>query len=81
VIFDRVVCAAFENLGDFGPSVALLHPVHEEQNPLLLARPGNVLDHGVEVVVPALSALLPKPVGHILSEKGPVVRAVDIDQL
>lgn len=78
MVLDGVVGAALENFGDFGPSVALLHPVHQEQDPLLLTTPSNMFDHWVQVVVPALPALLAKPVGHILSEEGPVVGSMDL---
>ena len=57
MVFDRVVGATLENLGDFGPLV-VNDSVHEEKNPLFFFIPVNFLNSGVEVIVPALSALL-----------------------
>ena len=57
MVFDRVVGATLENLGDFGPLV-VNDSVHEEKNPLFFFIPVNFLNSWVEVIVPALSALL-----------------------
>ena len=57
VVLDGVVGSAFQNFGDLGPLV-IDNSVHEEQNPLFLFAPADLLDHGVQVVVPALTALL-----------------------
>ena len=57
MIFDRVVGAALEHLCNFSPFVAD-DAVHEEQDPLFLLVPVDLFDARVEVVVPALAALL-----------------------
>ena len=57
MILDRVVRAAFEHFGDFGPLI-VHYAVHQEQYPLFLLVPVAFLDAGVEVVVPSLAALL-----------------------
>ena len=63
VVLDAVVGTALENVGDVGPLVRLV-PVQQEQNPLFLTAPsGRSLDHRVQVVVPALSALLTDTAG------------------
>ena len=57
VVLDRVVGAALKHLCDLGPLV-VDDAVHQEQDPLFLFVPVDLLDAGVEVVVPALAALL-----------------------
>lgn len=57
MVFDGVVCAAFEDFGNLSPLIAD-NPVHQKQNPLLLFIPVDLLDARVQVVVPSLTALL-----------------------
>ena len=80
MVLDGVVGATFQHFGDFSPFV-VDDPVHEEKNPLFLLAPGNLLDHGVQVVVPALSALLSDAVGQVLSNQRPFLGPVRLDQL
>ena len=56
MVLDRVVGAAFEDLGDLCPLVAD-DAVHQEEDPLLLFVPVDLLYAGVEMVVPALATL------------------------
>ena len=56
MVLDRVVCAAFEHFGDFGPFV-IDYAVHKEQDPLLLLAPVDFLYPWVQVIVPPLTAL------------------------
>jgi len=57
VVLDGVVGAALEDLGDLSPLV-VDDAVHQEEDPLFLFVPVNFLDARVQVIVPALSALL-----------------------
>jgi hypothetical protein len=80
VVFDRVVGPSFQNFGDFGPFVALA-TVAEVEDPLLVATPLDLLDLGVQVVVPPLSALLPDPARQVLSDLGPLLGPVLLNQM
>ena len=75
VILDRVVCATLEHLGDFGPLV-VHNSVHQEQDPLLLLVPVDLLDAGVEVVVPALTALFSNATIQVLGDECPLLRSI-----
>ena len=57
VVFDGIVGSTGEVLGDLSPFVSVLE-VARKEGFFLLARPGTLVDHGVELVVPALAALL-----------------------
>ena len=48
---------------------------------VLLLRPAGLLHLGVEVVVPALTALLAQPALQVLGNQRPLLRAVLLDQL
>lgn len=48
---------------------------------ILLLRPFVLTDVRVEVVVPALSTLLPDPARQVLGHEAPILRAVAFDQL
>ena len=80
MVLDSVVSATLQHLGDFSPLV-VDDPVHEEQNPLFLLAPGDLLYHGVEVVVPALSALLSDAVWEVLSNQGPFLGSIRFNEL
>lgn len=54
--------------------------MRQEQNPLLVGHPFYLEDAGVEVVVPALAALLAQPPLHEFSDEGPALGTVLLDQ-
>lgn len=57
MIFDGVVSAAIEVFGDLGPAVSECF-VGEEEKPFFVIAPVLLLDVGIQMVVPALAALL-----------------------
>ena len=60
VVLDGVVRATLEHLCDLCPLIAD-YAVHQEKDPLFLLVPVDLLDAGVQVVVPALATLLAHP--------------------
>ena len=71
---------AREQLGDLGPFVA--QPgVGLEDDVVLLRGPGRLFDAGVEVVVPALAALLSDAALEVARDEGPALWAVLVDKL
>ena len=60
VILDRVVGSAFEELRDFGPLVSDFLSRFVD-DPVFFDRPVGLVDFGIQVIVPALAALLPDP--------------------
>ena len=81
VVLDGVVCPSLQDVGDVGPFVGLV-PIQYEQNPLFLTWPlWTFLNHGIQMVVPSLTALLTdaprKMVCHVL----PLLRTTVADQL
>jgi len=80
VVFDGVVGATDERLGNLGPPVAEL-VVGEDQLAVLVAAPLLALDLGVEVVVPALAALLADAARELLRNLGPLLSAQLADEL
>ena len=79
VVLDRVVGTPFENLCNVCPLVALAL-VGDVEDQLLLKAPGVLLDLGVEMVVPALSALLADPAREVLRDRGPLLCTFLLDQ-
>ena len=65
VVLGRVVRATWQVLGDVRPLVSKL-AVQLEQHPVFLEGPGVLADIVVEVVVPALAALLACPSRQVL---------------
>ena len=80
VVLDGVIGAPDEGLGDLGPLVAVLR-VGDDELAVLLAAPLLALDVGVEVVVPALAALLADLDGELLRDLGPLLRAESAHEL
>lgn len=74
MVFDRVVCSALEEHGNFSPFVTLL-PMGEEEDPLFFTAPDTLFNSGVEVVVPALTALFSDATRQIFSDLGPFLWA------
>ena len=56
MVLDRVVSSSIEVFCNVGPPIFEL-AVLQEQDPLLLIAPIDLLDAGVEVVMPTLAAL------------------------
>lgn len=69
-----------QHLGDLSPAVAQ-HLVGLTDDAVLLLSPAGLLYLRVQVVVPALTALLPQPALQVLGNKGPMLCAVLLDQL
>ena len=80
MVLNRVVCAPFEHLGDLGPLV-VHDTVHQKQDPLFLLVPVDFLDAGVEVIVPALAALLAYSAIQVLRDQRPLLGAICHHQL
>jgi len=53
----------------------------EEQDPLFLIAPLDLLNLRVQVVVPPLPALLPNPPRQVVCDLGPLLRAILLNQL
>lgn len=69
-----------EQLGDLGPAVSQ-HAVGFVDDEILLCGPGGLLHVRVEVVVPALAALLPQSPLQVFGHRGPLFITVFIYQL
>mmetsp|Transcript_55587 Transcript_55587/g.153398 ORF Transcript_55587/g.153398 Transcript_55587/m.153398 type:complete len:304 (+) Transcript_55587:942-1853(+) len=80
VVFDRVVGAAGQEFGDLGPTVTE-HCVGLEKYLLLLLGPRVLTDGRVQLVVPALAALLAGPSIELIPDKAPVFGTVLLHQL
>mmetsp|Transcript_33149 Transcript_33149/g.107211 ORF Transcript_33149/g.107211 Transcript_33149/m.107211 type:complete len:237 (-) Transcript_33149:10-720(-) len=79
VVLNRVVCPARKQLCNLGPLVAkLLLPL--QQDLIFLRSPLALRQVGVELVVPALAALLAVAVGHLLRDLRPLLRPFELDQ-
>lgn len=59
----------------------VLLPVRLNDDLILLLGPFVLADVGVEVVVPALSALLADPSGQVFGHEAPILGPVALDQL
>ena len=57
MVLDGVVSATFENFSNLSPFI-IDDSMHKEQYPFFLLAPCNFLDHRIQVVVPAFTALL-----------------------
>jgi len=75
VVLNGVVGSSLQELGDLRPFVSALS-VHQEEDPLLLLAPRNLLNLRIQVVVPSLSALFADPTWQMLSNYGPFLRAI-----
>lgn len=81
MVFDSVVSPAFKDAGDVGPLVCLV-AIEQVEDPLFFAGPGRTsLDHRVQVVVPALPALLADATRQMVGNFGPKMRSVYADQV
>ena len=80
MVLDCVVGATLEHLGDLRPLVSVV-PVHQVKNPLFLSAPADLLNLGVKVIVPSLSALLADSAWKVLSDQSPLLGPVLVDQV
>ena len=77
VILNCVVCAAFQTMGNLSPLV-FVDLVFDEQNELLFLGPLNLLDHRVEMVVPAFTALLANSTREFVGNFGPLLGSLQL---
>ena len=76
VVFDRVVCASLtEDEGDDCPTAAI-EALQQEQCPLFFFAPIRSLDKRIQIVVPALPALLRVLIFDLVRDLCPVLSAV-----
>lgn len=80
VIFDRVIGSALQGLGNDGPLV-LQTVVLNKKSELFILAPVHLLDEGVQVVVPPLSALLSNATRNLLRNSCPLLSSVVHDSL
>ena len=80
MVLDGVVGSPLQDLGDFGPFVAQSAVVQKE-DPFFLHTPLDLLDFGVQMVVPSLSALLANPSRQVLGDLRPLLRPVRFNQV
>jgi len=77
VILNCVVCAAFQTMGDLSPLV-FVDLVFDEKNELLFLGPLNLLDHRIEMVVPAFTALLANSAREFVGNFGPLLGSLQL---
>ena len=80
MIFNGVVGATIKDFRNFGPLV-VQGSVFQKENPLFFFAPANFLYLWIQMVVPALSALLSSPVLQMLGYLGPLFRSVLLYEL
>jgi len=80
VVLDGVVGATFKHLGYLSPLVAVV-AVHQIEDPLFLSAPADLLYLRVQVVVPALTALLSDPPREVLGDQSPLLGTVLVDKV
>ena len=80
MILYSVISSTLEVLRYISPLVA--DPlVVDEEKPLFLVAPSDLLDPLVQVVVPSLPALLPDSPGQVLSYLSPLLWAIKLNKL
>lgn len=79
VIFDGVVRSPAYELSQDRP-LASVELEEQEKQPLLLFRPGKLLDFRVQVVVPSFPALLSFSLSYVLCNHGPLSGSVLLNQ-
>jgi hypothetical protein len=80
VVLDGVVGTTLEHLGYLSPLVAVV-AVHQIEDPLFLTAPAYLLDLRVQMVVPALPALLADPPWEVFSNQSPLLGTVLVDKM
>lgn len=71
MVLNCVVSPPIEYLGDLGPPV-VHQTVHKEEDPLFFPAPETLFYLRVQVVVPALAALLPDAPGEVICDLSPL---------
>ena len=78
VVLDIIICSTGQKFGKLCPFISLPR-VQQIQNPLLILAPVTFVNAGVEMIVPALSALFSLPVRDMLGNTRPVFGTVLVD--
>ena len=79
VVLDGIVRTSGKELGNLGPFVAEGLVMRDDQTVFLLA-PGHLANGGIEMVVPALAALLADAAGKFGGDLTPTLGAVGLDE-
>ena len=79
MIFDGVVSASREHLSHLSPLVTL-SSVCQKEDPLFVRHPLHLKDTRIEVVMPAFSTLFAESALDKLSNKGPTLRPILLNQ-
>ena len=74
IVLDRVVRATQYHVTNFSPAI-LSAPLEDEENPALFKAPCSFLKKRVQLIIPALAALLARPFWNGLGNKFPLARA------
>ena len=78
MVFDGVVRAALQQVGDISPFVGLI-PVQEVKNPFFFSAPsGASLDHWVQMIVPSFSPLLSDSSWQVIRYLCPLLGALEV---
>ena len=80
IILDRVVWAAEDHIAYLSPAVHGT-PLEDKENPALFETPCSFLEERVQLVVPALAALLARPFRDGLGDEFPLARSYVGDKL
>lgn len=80
MVFYCVISSAIQHLSHFSPLIADASVI-EEQQPLLLGSPRNLLYFRIQVVVPPFTTLFPNTSRQVFSDLSPLLRAVSVDQV
>ena len=80
MVFNGIIGSALKDFSNFSPLI-VDNSVHQEKDPLLFFTPVYLLDKGVQVVVPSLTALLSNSVLQMLSNEGPLLWSISDNQL
>ena len=78
IVLDGVIAAAQQHSSDLSPAISD-GLVQDEEDPVLLHCPVRFLEEGVQLVVPALTALLSSAVFHLFGHLLPLMRAHGLD--
>ena len=80
MVLNCVVSSTFQDLRDFSPFVAQSAMVKVEY-PLLIRAPRDLLDLGIQMIVPPLSALLANSPWQMFRNLSPLLRAIGLNQV
>ena len=75
-----IVSSSLQDLGDLCPLIAQ-SSVMKKQNPFFLCTPTDLLDLGIQMVMPSLSALLSYPPWQMLCNLSPLLRTSSFYQM